>query len=1006
MKGLRFASAILVTSLTIALYLGNGLGVGGETFLLKVDIPDRSIIPTLSTTGLVPVKDLYAYVLGLGTPDVLTHLEKEGVSFKVLDSSPEGKHYYLAGLKSPDVVRDLEKTATVLFTDGRMALISVSADQLIHLDTKRAMLVRLTLTPVVLIAERLAIEDKITAAGGKHPLITQAVAAVSQTSIQDYIQTLQDFTTRNSLTTGAQNAATYIKNTFESFGLTTTTQSFADGYSKNVIATLPGVISNRTYIICAHYDATAGSPYTPESEAPGADDNGSGAAAVLEAARVITKYFEDEDLVSGIKFICFSGEEQGLLGSKHYAQNATDTKGVINLDMIAYVDASPESLEVYGNANSQNLVDDFKDIEDHYCGLETRKRIDASMVYSDHSSFWDQGYKALLGIEDFFPPNPYFHTTDDVIDHLTLSFEKEVVQASVAAILELASGDLVWIKDTASDDGTLPSVTPPPSAGRWPTFWASPDIWSVPSQPEAGETVTLHARFRNFASTDVTVKVTFYVADPSVTLSADPGQAEMLGDVYMPVSGETGEAEMEWETPAGGNSAGQNHWCIIVKVEVWAPPGERTYDGMRNPWPPYDNDVACRNFFLLPATSPASMNFGAKNPFAEVVPLYLTVDRSELLPGWSASIDAPESTAIYMAPEESLGVVLTIVAPDTAELGSLAAASVSGVLLPSTGDTLGGGIYAWAAVQSSVAWADDFDDGDISDWTITVVGDPGAQADLDSSTCVSAPASLGVTGNAGSGMGVRCESPSVPIDLNSDYRISVEFRYSDFHWDRFLMFGHARLLLDYPGLPMLFDPTGDNNFVGNTLGGPFNSYVPPDSWRLIQVDVSPSLYMYTVSIGDSLGSSMVELGTVTFDPALVPLDHVFLEDNGSSSNYLDANYDDFQVKTVSTTLSVEPRVAGPAAQQALLRCLPNPFSSRTGTTVSFYMPGDGDVELKVFDMSGRVVASLVGGHMSKGWNKLDWDGRGFGGARLPSGVYVIEVKGTGVTAAAKVVVVE
>jgi photosystem II stability/assembly factor-like uncharacterized protein len=205
---------------------------------------------------------------------------------------------------------------------------------------------------------------------------------------------------------------------------------------RNVVATKPGAVSTDQVIICAHYDCTSNDP---DNLAPGADDNASGTAGVVEAARVLAEYpFEKT-----VKFLCVSGEEQGLYGSGEYA---TDAKfagdvitGVFNLDMIGYVNSVPEDADLIGDPSSEWLVDFAVDCATAYVpGLPTLKVIDENSVYSDHASFWRAGYHAFYAIEDDNLTYPHYHTTGDTLGNLTQSFAEDCVKLGVATIAELA----------------------------------------------------------------------------------------------------------------------------------------------------------------------------------------------------------------------------------------------------------------------------------------------------------------------------------------------------------------------------------------------------------------------------------------------------------------------------------------------------------------------------------------------------------------------------------------
>jgi len=212
---------------------------------------------------------------------------------------------------------------------------------------------------------------------------------------------------------------------------------------QNIIATkIGGVSPNRQVIICGHYDDTSQQPLY---DAPGADDNGSGAGGVIEAARI----FADVPFERTIKFCLWTGEEQGLLGSAAYAadaQSAGDTiLGVFNYDMIAWDGDGDGSIELHcGNmAASQNLGRLFEDVvSDYNIDLQPEFLTWSSTDRSDHASFWDHGYPAILGIEDYSDDfNPYYHTNNDDMDIIDTTMFFEFVKAAVGSAASLAIPD-------------------------------------------------------------------------------------------------------------------------------------------------------------------------------------------------------------------------------------------------------------------------------------------------------------------------------------------------------------------------------------------------------------------------------------------------------------------------------------------------------------------------------------------------------------------------------------
>lgn len=208
----------------------------------------------------------------------------------------------------------------------------------------------------------------------------------------------------------------------------------------NIIATKPGTVSpDEIYIICGHYDSISNNPYY---DAPGADDNATGSLAALEAARVLL----DQDYEATIRFVCFSREEQGLVGSNAYARfcaNRGDSiLGVLNFDMIGYVDVAPEEIEILHDEASEYLGTAYGDAAALYVpSLDCRIRNSPGSRSSDHASFWDQGYAAFCGIEDAPPVYPYYHRTTDRYIYIDFDFYEDVVKAAVATLAELARID-------------------------------------------------------------------------------------------------------------------------------------------------------------------------------------------------------------------------------------------------------------------------------------------------------------------------------------------------------------------------------------------------------------------------------------------------------------------------------------------------------------------------------------------------------------------------------------
>ena len=250
-----------------------------------------------------------------------------------------------------------------------------------------------------------------------------------------------------------QNTIRYIKNQFRrSPRLQISEQVF--GGIKNIVAVLPPRAtssSKRIFIICAHYDTVARREpnWNPlATTAPGANDNGTGVAAMLEIAHSLSRYEYDHEL----RFIALGGEELGFLGSRFYARNASavgtnnninDTVQtrerivcVFNLDMFGF-NWKSDLVEVVSNNDSSwisralIIANTWYDI-----GLKIRRTQDEFVDFSSHKSFWDSGYNAVTLTESSTPwrdsqnydANTFYHTSDDTADKVNFRLVRKVTQ--------------------------------------------------------------------------------------------------------------------------------------------------------------------------------------------------------------------------------------------------------------------------------------------------------------------------------------------------------------------------------------------------------------------------------------------------------------------------------------------------------------------------------------------------------------------------------------------------
>jgi hypothetical protein len=259
---------------------------------------------------------------------------------------------------------------------------------------------------------------------------------VSTATFLSYEENLTNLGPRRTGTSACVAAASYIYSQFENMSLPVRYAHWNNGgySSDNVETTINGTneSSNEIFIVCAHYDTV--------SAGVGADDDTSGTCAVLMAALVMSQYQFDHT----IKFVTFSGEEQGLLGSEVYAQEAKnqgwDIIGVLNCDMISYAITSNDgnNLLVYVNSASEWLYTYTFNVNTEYVEYTqlTVHHGGSPPGGSDHESFWAQGYDAIFYFE--YTETPYYHTAQDTMAHINASYAVKNIRLAIATLAELA----------------------------------------------------------------------------------------------------------------------------------------------------------------------------------------------------------------------------------------------------------------------------------------------------------------------------------------------------------------------------------------------------------------------------------------------------------------------------------------------------------------------------------------------------------------------------------------
>lgn len=314
--------------------------------------------------------------------------------------------------------------------------------------------------------------------------VRDAVADVSVDRVYRHEKALFDFDSKHLTQPGNQKARDYLLAQYRSFGLDARAQPFDARVAvsqstiptANILAVLPGTENPElVYVVSSHFDSRA--------EGPGADDNTSGTAALLEAARVLSTRPQPATII----FASFTGEESGLLGSREFVRQAKRDSlklvGALNNDMLGWSnDHRLDNTIRYSNAG-------IRDLQHAAAFLFTRMITYDAFYYksTDAAAFYD-GYGDIVGGIGSYPVlgNPHYHQPHDVLEVENHQLIAEASKTTVASLMLLASSPsrITGITLTPAGGGFSATWTPSPERGivRYRVTYGptdAPSRWSL-----------------------------------------------------------------------------------------------------------------------------------------------------------------------------------------------------------------------------------------------------------------------------------------------------------------------------------------------------------------------------------------------------------------------------------------------------------------------------------------------------------------------------------------------
>ena len=292
--------------------------------------------------------------------------------------------------------------------------------------------------------------------------VKQITSGASAGRVYVHEKTLFDFDSKDVSKPGNKLASEYLFKTYASFGYTPEYQYFsprqaAGNQTANVVATLKGTVNPElVYVVSSHYDSVA--------IGPGADDDTSGTAALLETARLLAGH----PMPATIVFASFTGEEAGLLGSREFVRRAVEGKvklvGALNNDMIGWAgDNRMDNTIRYSNPG-------IRDIQ-HGAAIEFSNMILYDALYykgTDAASYYE-AYGDIVGGIGSYPvlSNPHYHQTHDMMEGINYQQIAEVSKVTAATVMLLASSPsrITGLTASVAPGGAALGWTPSPETG-------------------------------------------------------------------------------------------------------------------------------------------------------------------------------------------------------------------------------------------------------------------------------------------------------------------------------------------------------------------------------------------------------------------------------------------------------------------------------------------------------------------------------------------------------------
>ena len=452
----------------------------------------------------------------------------------------------------------------------------------------------------------------------ENPIIREMLNQVNQDSLEATVQHLQDYGHRLWNSNNAFDASDWIASRMQTLGLEVEQQPFyantwlgSGNAAPNVIGIQRGTLYPDTYVVCgSHFDSFSWEAFGG-GMAPGADDNATGVASVLESARIMTQYEFEYSII----YCAYGCEEMGLYGSEAYAsrcqQEGMDIIGYFNNDMNVYLYGNQIHIDCIYPNSVEPIGAYYMNVGSVYYPELPIRHVNFNEGDSDHTSFNNHGYMGIYPFEDYQNYSPYIHTVNDLIGTSVTSFamSQQYCQMNIACLAEIANpmGETPQIFCNPVVNFQIIE----PVTKEMTTLWLA---WETPEAGSTGELVSFEV-YRDNALI-ATLANDIYHYEDTITVGAEAeyyilsvysdgctsASETLLGVGYPNAVDEiNGCSTMVYPNPSNGTfnlNLGEGQWSI----EVYDITGRKVYESRTDGNSVLDLGQCQKGMYFLKAT--------------------------------------------------------------------------------------------------------------------------------------------------------------------------------------------------------------------------------------------------------------------------------------------------------------------------------------------------------------------------------------------------------------------